>query len=76
MRIGYSKLIINDWILLEQRAPLYPALLDINMLALFSSMERTTSQFRDLLASEGFEIVHVHTIPQTEGCIEAMVKPA
>jgi hypothetical protein len=74
MKVGYSKLVINDWILPEQGAGLYPALLDINMLALFSSMERTTSQFRELLESEGYEIVQVHTVPQTEGCIEAMVK--
>ena len=73
MRPGYSKLIINDWVIPEQRAPLYPSLLDINMLALFSSMERTASQFQALLESEGFEIVQVHAIPETEGCIEAVV---
>jgi hypothetical protein len=76
MKPGYSKLIINDWILPEKGAALYPSLLDINMLALFSSMERTTGQFRELLESEGFEIVQVHTIPGTEGCIEAMIRVA
>ena len=72
MKPGYSKLLINDWIIPEEGAALYPLLLDINMLALFSSMERTVSQWRELLESEGFETVQFHTVPDNEGCIEAV----
>ena len=74
MRAGYSKLLINDWVLPEAGAPLYPSLLDINMLALFSSMERTVNQFSELLALEGYTIVDFHTVPGNEGLIEAVVK--
>jgi hypothetical protein len=74
MKPGYSKLIINDWIVPEQGAPLYPCLLDITMMAVFSAMERTTSQFQALLESEGLEITKVYTISGNEGCIEAMMK--
>lgn len=74
MKAGYSKLLINDWVLPEEGSPLYPSLLDINMLALFSSMERTVGQFTELLESEGFTIVEFHTVPGNEGLIEAVVK--
>jgi hypothetical protein len=74
MKAGHSKLLINDWVLPEKGTPLYPALLDINMCALFSSMERTQPQFAELLASEGFEIVKVHSVPGNEALIEARLK--
>lgn len=74
MRSGYSKLLINDWIIPDTGAALYPSLLDINMLGLFSGMERTESQWRQLLDSEGFKIVELWSIPGNEGCIEAELK--
>ena len=74
MEPGYSKLLINDWIIPDEGAALYPSLLDINMMGLFSSMERTESQWKELLASEGFEIVKMWSIPGNEGCIEAELR--
>jgi hypothetical protein len=71
MKPGYSKLVINDWVLADEKAGLYPSMMDINMMAGFSSMERTESQFRCLLESEGFEINKVFSIPMNEACIEA-----
>jgi len=44
MKPGYSKLLIFEWILPDMGSPLYPALLDLNMLALLSGMERTETQ--------------------------------
>lgn len=44
MKPGYSKLLIFEWVLPDTGSPLYPALLDINMMALFSGMERTEIQ--------------------------------
>lgn len=61
MKVGYSKLLLNDWVLPEEGAPLFSSLLDINMLALFSSMERTASQFQALLESEGYELVQIYS---------------
>lgn len=72
MKVGYSKLLLNDWVLPEEGAPLFSSLLDINMLALFSSMERTTTQFKELLESEGFEFVQLHGLAGAEGVIEAV----
>lgn len=72
---GYSKLLIFEWVLPDIGTPLYPALLDINMLALLSGMERTTSQWKALLDSVGLEIVKFWTIDkETEGLIEAVKK--
>lgn len=38
MTPGYSKLLLNEFILPAQNVPLYPALLDINMMALLNGM--------------------------------------
>jgi hypothetical protein len=71
MRPGYSRLVINDWVLADEKADLYPSMMDINMMAGFSSMERTESQFRALLEPEGFKINKIFSIPMNEACIEA-----
>ncbi|KAJ9614054.1 hypothetical protein H2200_002190 [Cladophialophora chaetospira] len=73
MKRGFSKLLINDWVLPDQGAPLYPCMLDINMMAAFSSMERTEAQWTSLLDSVGFRIVKFWTVPGNEGCIEAVL---
>ncbi|TVY18906.1 O-methyltransferase asqD [Lachnellula arida] len=75
MKPGYSKLLVFEWVLPDAGSPLYPALLDINMMALFSGMERTEIQWRELLGSAGLEIVKFWTIgKETEGLIEAVRK--
>jgi hypothetical protein len=74
MKVGYSRLLLNDWVLPEQNAPLFSSLLDINMLGLFASMERTTTQFREILESEGFEFVQLHGLAGAEAVIEAIPK--
>ena len=73
MKPGYSKLLIFEWILPDVGTPLYPALLDINMLALLSGMERTQTHWKELLSSVGLEIVKFWMIDsETEGLIEAV----
>lgn len=57
MKPGYSKLLIFDFILPDTGASLFPSLMDIHMLALFSGMERTKTQLTELLDSVGLEIV-------------------
>ncbi|MCJ1390641.1 hypothetical protein MMC18_003502 [Xylographa bjoerkii] len=75
MKKGYSKLLLFEWIIPEKDVPLFPALLDINLMALLSGMERTEVQWRKLLDSAGFEIVKFwKTTPDTEGMIEAVLK--
>jgi hypothetical protein len=53
---GHSKLLIFENILPDVRTPLFPALLDIQMLAMSSGMERTEMQWRELLGSLVLEI--------------------
>lgn len=75
MRPGYSKLLLFEWILPDVGTPLYPALLDINMLAVLSGMERTETQWKELLDSVGLEIVRFWRVDtETEGLIEAIKK--
>ena len=52
-----SILLINENVLSETQAYLYPAKLDLSMMALFSSLERTRSQFQSLLEQAGFHIL-------------------
>lgn len=57
MKPGYSKVLIFEYILPDVGAALWPSLLDINMLAILNGMERTESQWKDLLVSVGLEVV-------------------
>jgi hypothetical protein len=75
MKPGYSKLLIFDFILPDTGASLFPSLVDIHMLAVFSGMERTKTQLTELLASVGLEIVKFWSVREdVEGLIEAVKK--
>ena len=75
MEPGYSKILINGWVLPDSGSPLVPALLDIQVLAVLSGMERTQTQWRELLGSVGLETVSFHTAcNEVEGLIEAVRK--
>jgi hypothetical protein len=75
MKPGYSKLLIFDFILTDIGASLFPSLMDIHMLAVFSGMERTKTQLKELLASAGWEIIKFWSAREdAEGLIEAVKK--
>lgn len=75
MKPGYSKLLIFEWVLPAKGVPLYPALLDVNMMTLLNGMERTEVQWEALLGQAGFEVVKFWTAgPESEGLIEAVLK--
>jgi hypothetical protein len=75
MKRGYSKLLIFEFVIPEKNAPLYPASLDINLMAIFNGMERTRSQWTALLDAAGLEILKVWSSgDDTEGLIEAQLK--
>ncbi|KAF2872238.1 S-adenosyl-L-methionine-dependent methyltransferase [Massariosphaeria phaeospora] len=73
-----SILLINENSLPAAEVPLYPAQLDILMMACFSSLDRTEKQFAQLLDSAGFELVHVWRpkvmLPGTGVLFEAVMK--
>lgn len=75
MRPGYSKLILNEFILPDKGCDLFPALADIHMMGDLSGTERSEKQFRELLGSIGLEVVNFWQPPgASEGIIEAVKK--
>ena len=69
----YSKLIIRGFILPDTNVPLYTACTDIRMMLLHAGMERTESQWKELLNGVGLELVGFWTVEiGGEGVIEAM----
>ena len=75
MKKGYSRILLNEWILPDTNCPLFPAGMDLNMMALHAGMERTERQWRELLDSAGFEIVNFWYPPgDGEGVIEAVFR--
>lgn len=57
MTKGYSKLYLNEWILPDVGCPLFQATMDIQMMMNFGSMERTQSQWKELLHRAGLKLV-------------------
>ncbi|KAK5995146.1 Demethylsterigmatocystin 6-O-methyltransferase [Cladobotryum mycophilum] len=53
----YSSLLIDGHVLPNTNASVHSAAEDMHMMFLFRAMERTESQFRDLLAKVGLEVV-------------------
>ncbi|KAH7309198.1 S-adenosyl-L-methionine-dependent methyltransferase [Stachybotrys elegans] len=75
MTPGYSKLLLSEFVLPATNVPLYPALLDINMMALLNGMERTEAQFTKLLNAAGLEVVKFWSVgAEVEGLVEAILK--
>ncbi|KAL7620314.1 hypothetical protein AAE478_009308 [Parahypoxylon ruwenzoriense] len=63
MKKGYSYLVINDFILPDTGCPLLPAEWDLMMMTLMSAMERTESQWRNLLNKAGLTIEGMYQPP-------------
>ena len=74
-----STLLINEFIMPDAGAPLLPSKLDLSMMAMFSSMERTSRQWENLLQSAGFMIVRTWSAPganmEHASLIEARLRP-
>lgn len=57
----HSLLLINEYVIPDQNAPLLSSQLDMTMMAMYSSLERTREQWNALLESAGFEILKIWT---------------
>ncbi len=69
----HSKILINEWILPDVNTPVFPALQDIQMMAMLSGLERTETQWKELLKSVGLKVVKFHKVnEESEGLIEAV----
>ncbi|KAH9906647.1 S-adenosyl-L-methionine-dependent methyltransferase [Xylariomycetidae sp. FL2044] len=75
MTPGYSKLLMSEFVLPASNTPLYPALLDVNMMTLLNGMERTEAQFSRLLDAAGLKVVKFWSVgAEVEGLVEAVLK--
>ncbi|KAI4181167.1 MAG: hypothetical protein L6R41_006781 [Letrouitia leprolyta] len=74
MKKGYSRILINEWVLSDTNSSVLSTLMDINMMCLFAGTERTRSHWDALLGSAGLKIVKVWDLgPDTESLIEAVL---
>lgn len=72
MKKGYSKLLINETVLRDTGAPWQQTSLDMTMLSMLISRERTETHWRQLLAEAGLEVSGIWT-EGNENVIEAVV---
>jgi hypothetical protein len=74
MKAGYSRLLVNEWLVPERKASRFMTIEDMNMMAL-SVMERTESQHREVLEAAGLKMSNIYYANDTisESVIEAMV---
>ena len=75
MTSGYSKILINDFVVPDQNPPWRMTSLDLLMMGMSAATERTNKQWHELLSSVGLKIVHVWSHPDsTESLIETELK--
>ncbi|KAJ4345332.1 uncharacterized protein N0V89_011462 [Didymosphaeria variabile] len=76
MKPGYSKLLLNDFILPNRDCPLFPTGFDLQMMAMHAAQERTESQWQNLLETAGLKLVQLWIPPGGgEGIVEAELPP-
>ena len=74
MEPGYSKLLISNLIIKDEKAPLRHAGIDIAMF-MFSGLQRTETQWKQLLDKGGFKVVKFWYPPgDADGMVEAEIK--
>lgn len=59
MTPGYSKILIYEFVIPDQRASCFMTRSDINMMALLGSMERSEKKWRYLLGRAGLDIAAI-----------------
>ena len=75
MEWDYSRLLINEWCLPDQGSTAFAIFSDINMMAACAGMERTKTQWLELLATSGFRVVKIWSAtPDAESLIEAVLE--
>ncbi|KAJ5935065.1 hypothetical protein N7466_004612 [Penicillium verhagenii] len=70
---GYSRILIVDFVLSDTDTPLMQASLDIQMMSIGAGVERSETQWRDLLQKAGLKITGIwNESPGMESVIEAV----
>ena len=62
MKKGYSRILINDFVLPEKGANLFQASFDLWMMADVTGQERTLKEWVALFDASGLKLVEVHTL--------------
>ncbi|KAL8713131.1 MAG: hypothetical protein Q9220_002652 [cf. Caloplaca sp. 1 TL-2023] len=70
---GYSKILLNEYVLRDQGCCMSHAMMDLNMLAITAGLERTEKQWRRLIQQSGLEIEKIW-LPEGDG--EAIIEVA
>lgn len=74
MSPGYSKVLINEFVVADVEASDFITGIDLVMMGMSGGMERTKSQWSNLLASAGLRIEKIWTLnDETESVIEAVL---
>ncbi|OBT81411.1 hypothetical protein VE02_09916 [Pseudogymnoascus sp. 03VT05] len=72
LKKGYSRVLLNEIVVSEEKPTIAATSMDMMMLAHFSVRERTEAEWRAILAKAGLNIVHIYTYPGVaESLIEA-----
>ena len=73
---SYSKVLINQWVVPTKRVTSFMTHQYFNMMATFSTMERTEEQKQELLEGAGLRILHIWrpNDMKSECIIEAVAK--
>ncbi|KAJ5411014.1 uncharacterized protein N7487_005373 [Penicillium crustosum] len=75
MRQGYSKLIIEEFVLADRDGAMLPAMWDWEMMIFCNSMERSKSHWTRLLEGAGFQVINFWAPPgDGQSIIEAELK--
>ena len=72
MTPGYSKLLINDWVLPEEDAGILMTSMDLNMMAVFGGEERSEKRHREYIEAAGLKITRVWDL--RDGITEAVIE--
>ncbi|RAK95487.1 putative O-methyltransferase [Aspergillus ibericus CBS 121593] len=69
---GYSRVLLNEIVVSEEKPGLAASAMDMMMLAHFAVRERTKAEWRDILAKAGLKMVRIYQYPgAAESLIEA-----
>lgn len=63
MKRGYSKLLINEFVLADAGAPWMLTSLDLALMTVLSARERTAAEFKTLIEGAGLKITGIYKHP-------------
>lgn len=74
MTPGYSKILINELVIPDENAGTFMTRSDFTMMTLLSAMERSETQWRDLLGFVGLKVIEIWTAElESERIIECVL---